>query len=86
MKRLSKRGKRKGSVWWNVEVAQLMMNKKDMYKMWLQNRCRETCERYKVLRNEVKRAVRRAKKEADGRWGEKLVEDFTTNNKCSGGR
>ena len=37
MKRLSKRGIRKGSEWWNEEVARLMRNKKDMYKMWLQN-------------------------------------------------
>ena len=37
MKRLSKRGIRKGSEWWNVEVAQIMMNKKDLYKIWLQN-------------------------------------------------
>ena len=35
MKRLSKRGIRKGSEWWNEEVARLMKNKKDMYKRWL---------------------------------------------------
>ena len=29
----------------------------------------------------MKRAVRRAKKEADVRWGEKLVEDFGTNKR-----
>ena len=39
MKRLSKRGIRKGSECWNEEVARLMTNKKDMYKRWLQNRC-----------------------------------------------
>ena len=36
MKRLSKRGIRKGSEWWNEEVARLMTNKKDMYKRRLQ--------------------------------------------------
>ena len=81
MKRLSKRGIRKGSEWWNDEVARLVRDKKVMYKRWLQNRCRVTYERYKLLRNEVKRAVRRAKKEADCRWGEKLVEDFSTNKR-----
>ena len=69
MKRLSKRGIRKGSEWWNEEVESLVRYKKDMYKRWLQNKCNETYERYKVVRNEVKRAVRRAKKEADVRWG-----------------
>ena len=34
-----------------------------------------------MVRNEVKRAVRRAKKEADLRWGEKLVEDFSSNKR-----
>ena len=53
-----------------------MRNKKDMYKTWIQNRCRETYGRYKAERNEVKRAVRSAKKEADWRWEEKPVEDF----------
>lgn len=81
MKRLSNRGIRKGSEWWNDEVARLVKGKKDMYKRWLQNRCRAVYESYKVLRNEVKRAVRRAKKEADCRWGEKLVEDFSTNKR-----
>ena len=33
---------------------------------------------YKMVRIETKRAVRRAKKEADLRWGEKLVEDFSS--------
>ena len=34
-----------------------------------------------MVRNEVKREVRWAKKEADLRWGEKLVEDFTSNKR-----
>ena len=34
-----------------------------------------------MVRNEAKRAVRRAKKEADVRWGEKLVEDFSSNKR-----
>ena len=37
MKRLSKRGIRKGSEWWNEEVERLVKNKRDVYKMWLQN-------------------------------------------------
>ena len=81
MKRLSKRGIRKGSEWWNEEVERLVRRKRDVYKMWLQNKCRESYERYKFERNEVKRAVRRAKKEADMRWGEKLVENFSSNKR-----
>ena len=54
MKRLSKRGIRKGIEWWNEEVARLMTHKKYMYKMWLQNKCRETYEMYKAVRNEEK--------------------------------
>ena len=81
MKRLSKRGIRKGSEWWNEEVAQLVRNKREMYRIWLQNRCSVTYDRYKVVRSEVKRAVRRAKRDADVRWGEKLVEDFGTNKR-----
>ena len=81
MKRLSKRGIRKGSEWWNEEVARLVRRKRDLYRIWLQNRGRDTYDRYKMARNEVKRAVRRAKREADVRWGEKLVEDFSTNKR-----
>ena len=81
LKRLSKRGIRKGSEWWNEEVERLVRNKRELYKVWLQNRCSENYDRYKVVRNEVKRAVRSAKREAGRRWGEKLVEDFSTNKK-----
>ena len=81
MKRLSKRGIRKDSEWWNEEVERLVRRKRDVYKMWLQSKCRDSYERYKCVRNEVKRAVRRAKKEADVRWGEKLVEDFSSNKR-----
>ena len=81
MKRLSKRGIRKGSEWWNEETERLVRRKNDVYKMWMQNRCSEAYEGYKIVRNEVKRAVRRAKREVDVRWGKKLVEDFGTNKR-----
>ena len=55
--------------------------KRNMYEALLQDKCNENYERYKVVRNEVKRAVRRAKKQADDRWGEKLVEDFSSNKR-----
>ena len=81
MKRLSNRGIRKGSEWWSEEVERVVKKKRELYMIWLQNKCRETYERYKSVRNEVKRAVRRAKMEADVRWGEKLVEDFHSNKR-----
>ena len=81
MKRLSKSGIRKGSEWWNTDVERMVKNKCDLYKMWLQSKCSVLYERYKSVRNEVKRAVRRAKKDADVRWGEKLVENFQGNKR-----
>ena len=81
MRKLSKRGIRKGSEWWNEEIESLVRMKRNMYEAWLQDKCNENYERYKVVRNEVKRAVRRAKKQADDRWGEKLVEDFSSNKR-----
>ena len=81
MKRLSKRGIRKGSEWWSEEVERLVKSKREVYMVWLQNKCPQSYERYKRIRNEVKREVRRAKREADLRWGERLVEDFTSNKR-----
>ena len=53
-----------------------------MKRVWcLQDKCNENYERYKVVNNEVKRAVIRAKKQAVGRWEEKLVEEFSLNKK-----
>ena len=81
MKRLSKRGIRKGSEWWNADVECLVKYKCDVFKLRLQSKCNMMYERYKLVRIEVKRAVRRAKKDADVRWGEKLVEDFHANKR-----
>ena len=81
VKRLSKRGIRTGCEWWNAEVERLVKAKKWEYQKWLQSRTREAYERYKCVRNEVKRAVRQAKKEADVRWGEKLMDDFSRNKR-----
>ena len=71
MRSWSKRGIWKGSEWGNEEVERLMKNKWDVYKMWLENKCSETYKRYKMVKIEVKRVVRRAKKKADLKWGEK---------------
>ena len=45
MKRLSKRGIRKGSEWWNEEMEGLVRRKREVYRLWLQNRCREAYEK-----------------------------------------
>ena len=69
VRKFSKRGIRKGSEWWNEETERLVRMKRNMYEVWLQGKCNENCGMYKMIRNEVKRAVRRAKEQADGRWG-----------------
>ena len=80
-KRLSKRGIRKGSEWWSAEMDRLVKEKREMYKIWLQNRDTQSYASYKLKRKEVKRAVRRAQKDANERWGRKLAGDFSANKK-----
>ena len=54
---------------WNEEIERLVGIKRNMYEALLQDKCNEKYKRYKVVRNEVKGVVRRAKKQADDRWG-----------------
>jgi len=74
-------GIRRGSEWWNEDVKKVVKEKKSMYEEWLQKKDAVSYERYKSKRMEVKNAVRKAKREADERWGERLNESFKENSK-----
>ena len=69
-------GKRKGSEWWNENVKRVVEEKKRAYEQWLQRRNRRMWELYREKRQECKRVVRRAKRDAQRRWGKKLQETF----------
>ena len=60
VRKFSKRGIKKGSEWWNKETERLVRMKRNIYEVWLLDKCNENYEMYTIVRNEVKRAVRRA--------------------------
>ena len=79
-------GRRTGSEWWNEEARSAVEEKKRRYERYLQERsvqgrAHELYESYKVMRNDAKRKVKLAKKQADERWGEKVTEKFWLNKK-----
>ena len=53
-----------------------MREKRIAFEMWLQNRSRDSNERYKVRKNEARRAVKLARRRADEEWGQKLTTEF----------
>ena len=74
-------GIRKGSEWWCEEVKVVIEEKKKAYGNWLQKKDHDSYQKYKEKNNQAKRAVERAKRRADDRWGSKLTEDFCGNKK-----
>ena len=80
MRRVGK-GIRKGSEWWNDKVKKAVNEKKWMYEEWLQKKDALSYGRYKRKRMEVKNVVKKAKREADERWGERMNESFRENSK-----
>ena len=48
MRKLSKRGIRKGRKWWNEELERLVRMKMNMYKVWLQDKCNKNYDRYRA--------------------------------------
>ena len=74
-------GRRKGSEWWNDEVSEAVAAKRGAYEEWLQRESEERYERYKDKRREVKRVVKKAKREADVRWGRQMEGNFEENRK-----
>src|SRR5678815_2308701 len=73
--------RRKGSEWWSEEVKELVKKKKEVYVKWLGNRRRESWEEYRRVRVEAKRAVERAKRNANNEWCRKVAENFETGSK-----
>ena len=73
--------RRKGCEWWNERIERIVKEKKERYERYLQDRGREAYEEYKRKRAEVKRLIKEAKKEADERWGSRLMRDFGSNKK-----
>ena len=71
--------KRKGCEWWNESIDCHVKEKRKLFERYMQSREREDYERYRRKRNEVKRRVKEAKREANERWGSKLVEDYDRN-------
>ena len=53
-----------------------MTKKRRDFEEWLQRRDRVTYDRYRAQRVVVKQAVQVAKRMADGRWGERLGNNF----------
>ena len=63
--------RRKGSEWWDEETKKVVEEKKRAFTNWLQNRTRESYERYKEKKREVKQKVKEAKRRADVKWGKR---------------
>ena len=79
-KRLGGKGRRKGSEWWCREVEMAVKRKKEAFVKYLGARLSvEALEEYRESRREVKRAVRVAKKNADDRWAERIMENGERN-------
>ena len=77
---------RKGDAWWNEEIKEGVKRKRTAWRKMLQKDVpddeRERRKRaYKILKNEVKRIVGKAKKERDEELGVKLSRDFVSNRK-----
>ena len=72
---------RKGSEWWNDEVNEVVVRKRRAYEEWLQMSTSDAYEVYKEKRREVKNLVKRAKRQADERWGVRVSEKFSESKK-----
>ena len=72
---------RKGSEWWNENVKRKVEEKRGAFEEWLQCDSAENYERYKMKNNVVKREVRKAKREADFKWGQGFGRDYEQNKK-----
>ena len=73
--------RRKGCEWWNEEVKLAVAQKRRAFEEWLQARSALAYDNYREKRREVKRVVRRAKRDADARWGRRLCQNFEGNKK-----
>ena len=73
--------RRKGCEWWNEEVKLAVAQKRKAFEQWLQARSAVAYDNYREMRKVVKQVVRRAKRDADARWGRRLCQNFEENKK-----
>ena len=67
-----RRGRERETWWWNETVQGVIKEKKSAFKRWQRSRDLEDREAYRRKKNEAKRKVREAKKEAWRQWSEAL--------------
>ena len=72
---------KRGSEWWNEEVAAMVREKRVLFNKYLQNKSVDNWERYRRKHQEVKRRVEVLKREANERWGARVSECFRENKK-----
>ena len=73
--------RRRGCEWWNESVERLVREKRELFEKYLQERNEVTYGLYKGKRSETKRKVKEAKREADERWGDRVMQNFGGNRK-----
>ena len=74
-------GIRKGSECWNDKVKVAVLQKRNVFENWLQQRSEQAFDGYRGERMRVKAVARETKREADDRFGMKLIHDFEGNRK-----
>ena len=68
--------RRRGCEWWNESVERLVREMRELFEKYLQERNELTYGLYKR-----KRKVKAAKREADERWGGRVMQNFGGNRK-----
>lgn len=71
----------KKTAWWTAEIKQKVSEKKNTWKKYIQTKNESNYELYKNKRKEVKQMIKNAKQEEWVKFGNKLREDFTGNQK-----
>ena len=66
------RGRERESWWWCDDVQHAIKEKKVAYKIWQNNKCQATKDSYVIKKNNARRAVSKAKRDALDVWCEDL--------------
>ena len=72
--------RRNWSEWWGEEIGAVVAEKRKAFEEWLPRRDRVTCGRYRAQSAIVKQTVKVATRTADWQWGERLGNDFESND------
>ena len=73
--------RRRGCEWWNESAERHVREKRELFERYLQARTVMTYDLYMRKRAKTKRKVKEAKKEADERWGCRIMQNFEGNRK-----